>query len=145
MKRGLPLSLLLCLVLAVWLPSRPALARSTSLMSYPASEVWPAAVRFLRIDRDCPIREKDEEAGYILFELVEGSKSHKGSVELIRTTDREGRDATRVVLSIPDLPRHYEQLLLDKLAAKLREERGSPAPGAQGKSEPKPLADAGVR
>ena len=52
----------------------------------------------------------------------------KGSLELVRTTDSEGRDRTRVVVTLPDLPRHYEGVLLDKLAVKVREEYGSPAP-----------------
>jgi hypothetical protein len=82
----------------------------------------------LRIDRNCAIREKDEAAGYILFDYPEGRKVYKGSIELIRSTDSEGRDVTRVVASLPDLPRHFEHLLLDKLAARLREDRGSPAP-----------------
>ena len=31
---------------------------------------------------------------------------------------------------LTDLPRHFESVLLDKLAVKLREEYGSPAPAA---------------
>ena len=74
------------------------------------------------------MREKDAESGYVLFELPEGHKTYKGSLELVRATDSEGRESTRVVATLPDLPRHYETTLLDKLAAKVREEYGSPAP-----------------
>jgi hypothetical protein len=107
---------------------RAALARSSSVLSYPIQDVWPTAVRFLRIDRGAAIREKDAESGYVLFDLPEGGKTFKGSLELIRTTDGEGREATRVVVTVPDLPRHYEGVLLDKLASKARDEYGSPAP-----------------
>jgi hypothetical protein len=93
-------------------------------------------VRFLRIDRNCAIREKDEAAGYILFDYPEGGKLHKGSLELVRTSDGDGRDITRVVATLPDLPHYLEQLLLDKLAAKLREDHGSPAPPPTRKPEP---------
>jgi hypothetical protein len=105
-----------------------ALARSTSVLPYPTAEVWPTAIRFLRIDRGATLRERDAESGYLLFDLAEGNKVYKGSFELIRTVDSEGRAATRLVVSLPDLPRHFEIVLLDKLALKLREEYGSPAP-----------------
>jgi hypothetical protein len=119
-------------------------ARTIGTVSYPIADVWPSTVRFLRIDRNCDIREKDDAAGYILFDYPEGSKLHKGSVELIRTNDNEGREITKVIISIPDLPRHYERTLIDKLGDKLREDRGSPAPPPPRKPAP-PEPDAGVR
>jgi hypothetical protein len=119
-----------------WQPG--ADARGVATVSYPVTDVWPSAIRFLRIDRNCVIREKDEAAGYILFDYPEGQKLHKGSLELIRTRDGDGRDSTRVAASLPDLPRYIEQLLIDKLAVKLREDRGSPAPAPR-----KPEPDAG--
>ena len=102
--------------------------RALEISPYPITSVWPAAVRFLRVDRAFPIHEKDESAGYVLFDYTDGPKPCKGSLELIRATDREGRDATRIAISIPDLPRRYEQLLLDKFVSKLRDDHGPPAP-----------------
>jgi hypothetical protein len=103
-------------------------ARSASVLPYPVGDVWSSAVRFIRVDRGYVVREKDQGSGYILFDLSEGGKTYKGSLELIRATDDQGRDATRAAFALPDLPRHWEGMLLDKLAAKVREERGSPAP-----------------
>jgi hypothetical protein len=123
-------------LLLLALGARPALARSTSVLSYPLGDVWSTAVRFVRVDRGYTVREKDEETGYILFDMVEGAKTYKASLELIRATDDQGRDATRAAFSIPDLPRHYETMLLDKLSAKVREERGSPAPPAPKRPPP---------
>ena len=116
------------LAAALW--GVPALgwARAMDIASYPITSVWPAAVRFLRVDRAFPVREKDEDAGYVLFDYTDGPKPCKGSLELIRATDREGRDATRIAISIPDLPRRYEQMLLDKFVVKLRDDHGPPAP-----------------
>jgi hypothetical protein len=132
------------LLLTVWL--RPAEARSTAVLSYPLTDVWSTAVRFVRVDRGYTVKEKDQESGYILFDMVEGSKTYKASLELIHATDDQGRDSTRAAFSIPDLPRHFETLLLDKLAAKVREERGSPAPPAPKKPpEEKPKADGGPK
>lgn len=119
----------LALVAALGLGSaQPAAARSTSVLPYPAADVWPTAIRFLRIDRGATLREKDPESGYVLFELPEAQKLYKGSLELVRTTDPEDRDATRLVVTLPDLPRHFEITLLDKLAAKLKDEYGGPLP-----------------
>ena len=111
-------------------------ARSVGAVPYPIADVWPTAVRFVRIDRNCVIREKDEASGYILFDCPEAGKLHKGSIELIRASDGDGRDITRVVATLPDLPHYLEQLLIDKLAAKLREDHGSPAPAPPRKPEP---------
>jgi hypothetical protein len=103
-------------------------ARALEIAPYPITSVWPAAVRFVRVDRDFPVREKDEPAGYVLFDYTDGPRPCKGSLELIRATDREGREATRIAISIPDLPRRYEQMLLEKFVAKLRDDHGPPAP-----------------
>jgi hypothetical protein len=147
-----PLATSLALLLAAALVPAAAQARSTSVVPYPQSEVWPTAIRFLRIDRGASIREKDVDSGYVLFDLPEGGKAWKGSLELVRTTDPEGRDATRVVVTLNDLPRHFEGVLLDKLTIKLKEEYGSPAAPPPRKPPPappseggrKPGADAGV-
>ncbi|HEY0710170.1 MAG TPA: hypothetical protein VGG33_25390, partial [Polyangia bacterium] len=94
------------------------------------------------------LREKDAEAGYVLFELHESSKVYKGSLEIVRTSDSDEREATRVVVNIPDLPRHVELTLLDKLAAKVKDEYGSPVAPAPRKPTPstfgKKSPDAGV-
>jgi hypothetical protein len=55
-------------------------------------------------------------------------------------TDAEGRDATRLAVTIPDLPHRYEQMLLDKLAVKVREDHGPPAPPPRKPEPPKPDA-----
>jgi hypothetical protein len=120
-----------------------ALGRSGAVLPYPVAEVWPTAVRFVRVDRGYTVREKDEESGYILFDLIEGTRTYKASLELIRAVDDQGREATRAVFSIPELPRHYETVLLDKLEAKVREERGAPAPPPPPRKPPAERADAG--
>jgi hypothetical protein len=119
-----------------------AWARTMEIAPYPIASVWPAAVRFLRVDRDFPVREKDEPSGYVLFDYTDGPRLCKASLELIRTTDREGREATRIAISIPDLPRRYEQMLLDKFVVKLRDDQGPPAPPPRNPPPPPPDAAA---
>lgn len=146
-RRGI---LALGVLLVLLAPATDVHARSTLTIPYEFADVWPAAVRFLRIDRGFPIREKDESSGYILFDLLEGSKSYKGSLELVRTADNDGRESVQLVMTVPDLPRHYEALLLDKLALKVRDERGSPAappprrPPVAPAGRPKPDAGDGL-
>ncbi len=103
-------------------------ARSLQEASYPSDLVWATAVRFLRVDLRFPVLEKDKEAGYILFDYVQEAKVYKGALELVAFEEASGRAATRVAVSVPDLPRHIEAVLLEKLARKLKEELGSPAP-----------------
>ena len=140
MTKAVPRRAMLVALLFLGLFFKPptAEARSVGTVSYSITDVWPSAVRFLRIDRNCVIREKDEAAGYILFDYPEGQKLRKGSLELIRASDADGRDITRIAVSLPDLPHYIEQLLLDKLTARLREDHGSPAPPPPRKPEPAP-------
>lgn len=114
-------------------------ARSSVTLPYAASDVWAAAVRFLRVDRNLPVREKDEAAGYVLFDVAESGKTYRASLELVALTDDAGRVSTQATLSIPQLPRRYEGTLLDQLAAKVRDERGPPPPPRR---PPQPRAEA---
>jgi hypothetical protein len=120
----------------------PAQARSVSLVPYPPADVWPAAIRFLRVDRDYTVKEKDDAAGYVLFEAVENKRPYRAALELVKSADNEGRPSTQLILSVPELPRHFELSLLDKLAAKVRDERGAPAPPPP-KRPPPPAAAEG--
>ena len=136
-------------VAALVAPGR-ALARSEVVLSYPNGDVWPSAIRFLRVDQNYPIKEKDEPSGYVLFELPENKRLYRAALELVKTTDGDGRAATQIICTIQDLPRRFELSLLDKLTAKVRDERGPPTPpvrkpragsepgGREPKPEPKP-------
>jgi hypothetical protein len=107
------------------------------LVAYPYESVWPAAVRFVRVDRGWKIVEQDKEAGFLRFELIDEKKSHTASLELVRTTDGEGRAAVRMQLSTTDLARFQEAPILDAIARKLRDELGPPPPPKKS-AEPRP-------
>ena len=121
-------ALALALGIGIGIAPSAALARSAVVVPYPIGDVWPATVRFLRVDHDYLIKEKDEPAGYLLFEVAESRRSYRAAIELVKTADGDGRAATQIVCTIADLPRRYETSLLDKLSAKVRDERGAPAP-----------------
>jgi hypothetical protein len=106
----------------------PAAAKTAGTASYPYEQVWPTAVRFLRVDEGVTILEKDAEAGYIVFELEDDKRKFRGSFEIARVKDDAGRDASRLVVRIRDRPAYMEQGLIDRLLEKLHDEIGEPAP-----------------
>jgi len=121
-----------------------ALARSEKTVAYAFARVWPAAVRFLRVDERLKIVEKDADAGYVLFELREEGKVFPGALELIRVQE-EGREAVKLSVKIEDRPDYVESAMLGRLERKLREELGAPtpAPPKPAKPEKPPDGDAG--
>ena len=139
--RGLVAALVLVVVAAV---AGPAHADTARLVAYPYDRVWPAAVRFLRVDLKLKILEKDGEAGYVLFELVDDGKKFQGSLQLSRGVDPERREATRLGLKITGRPSYVEDALLVKLERKLKDELGDPAPPPPAAPVPAPARpDAG--
>ena len=128
MRRALVLALLLT-------AAAPAWAKSEKVEPWTAADVFPTAVRFLRIDAGVKIVEKDAEAGYVLFDLSEEGHTFRGALELAKA-ELDGREAVRLVLRIDDRPDYEEQMMLDKLDAKIRGELGMPK-----KPEKKPDKD----
>jgi hypothetical protein len=116
--------LVLSLALAV---ASPAWARSEKTLAYPRDQAWPAAVRFLRVDEQLKIVEKDADAGYVLFELHDEGKTFRGSLEVI-TVQQDGQTQVRFVIQIEDRPSWLEIAMLKRLERKLKAELGSPAP-----------------
>jgi hypothetical protein len=105
-----------------------AYADTARTVSYPYERVWPAAVRFLRVDLKLKIIEKDQESGYVLFELADDGKTFQGSLQLSHAKDGDRREATRLALKIGGRPSYVEDELLLKLERKLKDELGDPAP-----------------
>lgn len=102
------------------------------VLPYPADQVWPAAIRYLRVDRGFSLVDRDRDAGFILFEFELGAGADgpkgRGSVELVATTDASGRAAVKLQISTDAGPVHLPHAIAEGLAAKLKAERGQPAP-----------------
>lgn len=121
-------------VVTGWVAAWPgeAAAKATKVMRYTYEQVWPAAVRFLRVDEGYEIVEKDGETGYVIFEISEDAKRFRGSLEVVRIRE-DGQPALRLAVHIEDRPAYMEQGILERLERKLREEHGSPpAPRPKG-------------
>jgi hypothetical protein len=102
----------------------PAAARSEKLLGYSPVSVWSPLVRFLRVDENLKIVDKDVEAGYLIFELTQDKKVFRGSAELIPASKDYG---ARVILDVSDRPSYVELAMLERLERKLLVELG-PAP-----------------
>lgn len=109
-------------------------AKADKVVRYAYAQVWPAAVRFLRLDEGFTIVEKDAEAGYVIFELSEEGKQFRGALELVRIRDDNRRAALRMIVRLEDRPSYMELGILDRLERKLRTELGPPL-------EPRPSPD----
>jgi hypothetical protein len=111
---------------AVVLTEPTAAAKSAYDSPYGFARTWTAALRMVRVDLGYKIVEKDESNGYLLFEYrspESGSKATSGSMEFIRA--RDDRDV-KVIVQLPQMPRYHEQVLLDGLLRKMRDEYGDP-------------------
>lgn len=123
-------------------PARPAAApglphafiQHKRVLPYPFRQVWPAAIRYLRVDRGYTVQDRDEDAGFILFEFALGdgsggnTRTGQGSLEMFRTEDTSGRPSVQVQVSTSSGPTHLPHAIVEGLAAKVRAERGQPPP-----------------
>jgi hypothetical protein len=125
-------AILLCLLLA----TSTAHARSEKTLAYPRDPAWSATVRFIRVNAGLKVIEKDNEAGYVIFEFKEDKKTFRGSLELIEVV-KDGRKVLRFVITIEDRPAWVEIDMLTKLERKLRAELGTPAPAPSDKPKDK--------
>jgi hypothetical protein len=125
-----------CLVVfaALLLTSSPGWARSEKLLGYAPEAVWSPLVRFVRVDENLKILDKDAEAGYIVFELRQDKKVFRGSVEVIAASKDHG---VRLILDITDRPSYVEVAMLERIERKLLAELG-PAPSPPRRPERKP-------
>lgn len=102
-------------------------------ISYPLAQVWPATLRYLRVDQGYALVDRDAEAGFILFDIPVArrggeDRTVRGSIEMFATEDMSGRPSVHVSISTEGGPTHLPHTLAEGLASKLKRERGAPAP-----------------
>lgn len=115
------------LAFAFVLNANSALARTTNDFPYPEDKVWNASLRLVRVDLGCTLGDRDTDAGYFMFDYVDGGRRYPGSLEIVRARV-EGRDGVHVVVQIPAMPAYVERMILDRLRRKLVDDFGEPAP-----------------
>ena len=114
------------LVVLMLLVPDTAGARRSDAHAYRMAQVWSTAIRLLRVDYGFPVRDRDREIGYLLFDYTDRGRSHPGSLELVPFEAQNGQTQIRVTLSIPAMPAYVERMVLDKLKRKLLEDHGEP-------------------
>ena len=120
--------------------SAPAWAKSEKQLGYSPQQLWSPLVRFLRVDENVKIVDKDAEAGYLIFELTQDKKVFRGSVEIIPASKEHG---VRVILDVTDRPSYVELAMLERLERKLYAELGpAPSPPAPPSTKKKDAKDA---
>ncbi len=112
---------------STWLAPATAQARKQTDTRYRYEQVWSASLRLVRVDLRYPVDDQDSEAGFVLFQYRDGDRSYPGSIELVRT-EVDDAPCVRVVVQIPSMPSYIEQMLVDRLNRKLRDEFGEPPP-----------------
>jgi hypothetical protein len=112
-------------IAVVAIPEAPACAKSAYDSGYGFDRTWNAGLRLVRVDLGLKVTEKDDTNGYLLFDYKSpesGQKPVPGSMEFIKGKD----GAVRVVVQIAQMPGYHEQVLVDALSRKLRNEYGDP-------------------
>lgn len=128
---------------ALVLTSPDAEAKTSVESLYGFERTWNAALRMVRVDMGLKVLEKDDAAGYVLFEYKSpesGNKVSSGSIELVRPRDADG--TVQVIVQLPQMPRYHEMAVTDALTRKMRAEYGEPPVRAPARP-PAPPKDAG--
>jgi hypothetical protein len=100
-------------------------ARTVRETNYRYDQIWSTAVRFLRVDSGFAIIEQDKGTGYVLFEYRDSGRALNGSMELI-PQERDGFELITMGIRIQNMPSYVENILMDKLVRKLKDEYGEP-------------------
>lgn len=103
-----------------------ASARFSNEVSYTFDQTWQASIRLLRVDLGCQVTDRDEDAGFILFEYPNAGRSYPGSMEIVRSTDSRGVEHVRVSVQVQSMPSYVERMVAERLTRKLRDDFGEP-------------------
>jgi len=102
-------------------------AKTTRDLTYRSSLIWRSAVRFLRVDQNYKVLEKDKDAGYLIFEYADAGKKYSASMEMIPLVKNDKR-YVRASIRIEAMPSYVEVVLIDRFLRKLKEEYGVQPP-----------------
>jgi hypothetical protein len=119
-----------------------AWARAEAEVGYTREQVFSAALRYLRVDLEYEVTEKDPDAAYLLFSFAAPELERKvarGSIEVIQR-----QRTVRLLVNLPELPAYREEVLKGGLLEKLGREYGPPPSGEEppekAPKKPKPPA-----
>jgi hypothetical protein len=103
-----------------------AWGRAEAEVAYTREQAFSAALRYLRVDLEYDVIEKDADAAYLLFSFAAPELQRKvarGSIEVVQR-----QRTVRLFVNLPELPSYREEVLKRGLLEKLRVEYGEPVP-----------------
>src|SRR5262245_66359676 len=85
--------------------ARGAEARSEAEARYTKAQTFSAALRYLRVDLEYEVLEKDADAAYLIFKYaVPGQRqTSTGTMEIVAADDR-----VRIYVKLPKLPEDHQ-------------------------------------
>jgi hypothetical protein len=113
------------LAIGVFSQAPQAEARKQTEYRYPFERVWNTALRMVRVDMRLPVTDRDSDAGYLLFDYMDHGRRFAGSIELVKR-ERDEMPVITAIIQVQGMPSYVEQMMLDKLARKLKDEVGDP-------------------
>ena len=111
-----------------------ASARVTAESQYTKAQNYSAALRFLRVDKDFEVVERDEDAAYLIFRYPTPERKEQSVTGTIEVVEMD-RNVTLIV-KLPQMPQYHERLLSDQLLKKLRDDYGPPPAPKQKPEQP---------
>ncbi len=128
-------------IAAALLATQEAHAKASAETTQGYERAWNTAVRYVRVDQNLKVTEKDFEAGYVAFEYVSaesGKSISPGALELVKLDGGK----VRISVQLSKMPRYHEDVFLQGITKKIREDYGDTpppaAPVAPSKSPPSP-------
>ena len=111
------------LALVASLLSGLAPAKIAESTAYTKAQSFNAALRYLRVDSNYAVTEKDAELGYLMFEYPtgQGQQTTPASIEVVERDDK-----VLLIVQIQKLPSYHESLLVRALVNKLKADYGEP-------------------
>jgi hypothetical protein len=106
----------------------PADAKAQADSRYTKAQTYNAALRYLRVDLEYEITERDPDAAYLMFRYAAPGRKEttNGAIQIVETAK-----VVRVYVQLPQMPEYHEQVLKDGLMKKLGAEYGEPVAPAE--------------
>jgi len=120
-----------------FLPSKKVISESKTNVNYPYKWVYNSAIRLLKVDLKCEIKEESEKGGFIIFLYEYKEIKSPASIEIIdQSTEENGYNVSIRVL-MEKLPSWVEDDLIERLLKKIKDDYGSPPMSNKKKKEDK--------
>ena len=103
-----------------------AYAKHNKKMTINYDDLWSGSIRYLRIEKNFEIKDKDKEAGYIIFIYKypnDKKKTSRATMEfIVKGKTADGKSKVNIQVNIETAPEFLEIHLVTGLVEKLKKE-----------------------